>query len=67
MTFSMFVPALGMILSMSYEGKNKSELIVNSLPFDRKRSCHREIHICKYFSCSRWMFLTSDWFNTVAK
>ncbi|MBJ3791515.1 ABC-2 transporter permease, partial [Bacillus sp. OA1] len=30
MTFSMFVPALGMILSMSYEGKNKSELIVNS-------------------------------------
>ena len=36
MTFSMFVPTLGMILSMSYEGKNKSELIVNSLPFDRK-------------------------------
>ncbi|EPC8418892.1 MULTISPECIES: ABC-2 transporter permease [Bacillus cereus group] len=36
MTFSMFIPALGMILSMSYEGKNKSELIVNSLPFDRK-------------------------------
>ncbi|PEA79532.1 ABC transporter permease [Bacillus wiedmannii] len=36
MTFRMFIPALGMILSMSYEGKNKSELIVNSLPFDRK-------------------------------
>ncbi|WP_142287094.1 ABC-2 transporter permease, partial [Bacillus sp. S1-R2T1-FB] len=36
MTCSMFVPALGMILSMSYEGKNKSELIVNSLSFDRK-------------------------------
>ncbi|MDI6675805.1 ABC-2 transporter permease [Bacillus wiedmannii] len=47
MTFSMFVPALGMILSMSYEGKNKSELIVNSLPFDRK-----DIVIAKYIFVS---------------
>ncbi|MEJ9158865.1 ABC-2 transporter permease, partial [Bacillus cereus] len=47
MTFSMFVPALGMILSMSYEGKNKSELIVNSLPFDRK-----DIVIGKYIFVS---------------
>ncbi|HDX9649676.1 ABC transporter permease [Bacillus wiedmannii] len=47
MTFSMFVPTLGMILSMSYEGKNKSELIVNSLPFDRK-----DIVIGKYIFVS---------------
>lgn len=47
MTFSMFVPALGMILSMSYEGKNKSEMIVNSLPFARK-----EIVIAKYIFSS---------------
>ncbi|MGH1283355.1 ABC-2 transporter permease [Bacillus toyonensis] len=36
MTISVSIPFLGMILSMSYEGKNKSEMIVNSLPFDRK-------------------------------
>ncbi|TPV44036.1 ABC-2 transporter permease [Bacillus dicomae] len=47
MTFSMFVPALGMILSMSYEGKNKSEMIVNSLPFQRK-----DIVIGKYIFVS---------------
>jgi len=33
MTFSMFVPALGIILSMSYEGKNKSETIVGKYIF----------------------------------
>ncbi|TXS00487.1 ABC-2 transporter permease [Bacillus sp. SH7-1] len=47
MTFSMFVPALGIILSMSYEVKNKSEMIVNSLPFDRK-----DIVIGKYIFVS---------------
>ena len=47
MTFSMFVPALGIILSMSYEGKNKSETIVNSLPFERK-----DIVIGKYIFVS---------------
>lgn len=47
MTFSMFVPALGMILSMSYEGKNKNEMMVNSLPFDRK-----DIVIGKYIFVS---------------
>ncbi|HGH7173867.1 TPA: ABC-2 transporter permease [Bacillus wiedmannii] len=47
MTSSMFVPALGMILSMSYEGKNKSEIIVNSLPLQRK-----DIVIGKYIFVS---------------
>lgn len=47
MTFSMLVPALGMILSMSYEGKNKNEMMVNSLPFDRK-----DIVIGKYIFVS---------------
>ncbi|OOZ82540.1 ABC transporter permease [Bacillus cereus] len=36
MTISVSIPFLGTVLSMSYEGKNKSETIVNSLPFDRK-------------------------------
>ena len=36
MTLSISIPFLGMVLSMSYEGKNKSEMIVNSLPFERK-------------------------------
>ncbi|EJV81143.1 MULTISPECIES: ABC-2 transporter permease [Bacillus cereus group] len=36
MTLSISIPIIGMILSMSYEGKNKSEMIVNSLPFERK-------------------------------
>ncbi|PQZ58690.1 ABC transporter permease [Bacillus sp. MYb209] len=47
MTFSISIPILGMILSMSYEGKNKSEMIVNSLPFRRK-----EIVIAKYIFVS---------------
>ncbi|WP_242234731.1 ABC-2 transporter permease [Bacillus cereus group sp. BfR-BA-01316] len=47
MTFSISIPILGMILSMSYEGKNKSEMIVNSLPFQRK-----EIVIAKYIFVS---------------
>ena len=46
-TFSMFIPVLGMMLSMSYEKKNKSEMIVNSLPFQRK-----EIVIAKYIFVS---------------
>ncbi|MGE6311679.1 ABC-2 transporter permease [Bacillus cereus] len=46
-TFSMFIPALGMMLSMSYENKNKSEMLVNSLPFQRK-----EIVIAKYIFVS---------------
>ena len=36
MTISLSIPFLGMVLSMSYEGKNKSEMIVNSLPLQRK-------------------------------
>ncbi|CUB11441.1 hypothetical protein BN2127_JRS1_03227 [Bacillus cereus] len=36
MTISVSIPFLGTVLSMSYEGKNKSETIVNSLPFERK-------------------------------
>ncbi|EEL69023.1 MULTISPECIES: ABC-2 transporter permease [Bacillus] len=36
MTISVSIPFLGMVLSMSYEGKNKSEIIVNSLPLQRK-------------------------------
>ncbi|EJS04533.1 ABC-2 transporter permease [Bacillus sp. MYb56] len=36
MTISLSIPFLGMVLSMSYEGKNKSEIIVNSLPLQRK-------------------------------
>ncbi|MFD6505808.1 MULTISPECIES: ABC-2 transporter permease [unclassified Bacillus (in: firmicutes)] len=47
MTFSMFIPILGMMLSMSYENKNKSEMLVNSLPFQRK-----EIVIAKYIFVS---------------
>ncbi|MES5892489.1 ABC-2 transporter permease [Bacillus cereus group sp. RP43] len=47
MTFSMFIPVLGMMLSMSYEDKNKSEMIINSLPLQRK-----EIVIAKYIFVS---------------
>ncbi|AJH18483.1 MULTISPECIES: ABC-2 transporter permease [Bacillus] len=47
MTLSIAIPFLGMVLSMSYEGKNKSEMIVNSLPFERK-----EIVIAKYIFSS---------------
>ncbi|MGG0301976.1 ABC-2 transporter permease [Bacillus albus] len=47
MTFSMFIPVLGMMLSMSYEDRNKSEMIINSLPFQRK-----EIVIAKYIFIS---------------
>ena len=66
-TFSMFIPVLGMMLSMSYENKNKSEMIVNSLTVSTKRNCHSKIHICKHFSCFRWDFLTCGWFNSVTK
>ncbi|MBS9805125.1 ABC-2 transporter permease [Bacillus cereus] len=47
MTISVSIPFLGMVLSMSYEGKNKSEMIVNSLPFERK-----DIVIGKYIFVS---------------
>ncbi|MGE6551981.1 ABC-2 transporter permease [Bacillus mycoides] len=47
MTISLSIPFLGMVLSMSYEGKNKSEIIVNSLPLQRK-----EIVIAKYIFVS---------------
>ncbi|QOW27533.1 ABC-2 transporter permease [Bacillus cereus] len=47
MTFIMFIPVLGMMLSMSYEDRNKSEMIINSLPFQRK-----EIVIAKYIFLS---------------
>lgn len=47
MTFIMFIPVLGMMLSMSYENKNKSEMIINSLPFQ-----HKEIVIAKYIFVS---------------
>ncbi|HHK5531928.1 ABC transporter permease [Bacillus cereus] len=47
MTFIMFIPVLGMMLSMSYENRNKSEMIINSLPFQRK-----EIVIAKYIFVS---------------
>ncbi|PEJ99567.1 ABC transporter permease [Bacillus wiedmannii] len=47
MTISVSIPFLGMVLSMSYEGKNKSEMIVNSLPFERK-----DIVIGKYMFVS---------------
>ncbi|MBE7102093.1 ABC-2 transporter permease [Bacillus cereus] len=47
MTFCMFMPILGMMLSMSYEEKNKSEMVLNSLPFQRK-----EIVIAKYIFSS---------------
>lgn len=47
MTISVSIPFLGMVLSMSYEWKNKSEIIVNSLPFQRK-----EIVIAKYIFVS---------------
>lgn len=43
----MFIPVLGMMLSMSYEDKNKSEMIINSLPLQRK-----EIVIAKYIFVS---------------
>ncbi|MGF9765925.1 ABC-2 transporter permease [Bacillus albus] len=36
MTFIMFIPVLGMMLSMIYEDRNKSEMVINSLPFQRK-------------------------------
>ncbi|MFC9415613.1 ABC-2 transporter permease [Bacillus mobilis] len=47
MSISVSIPFLGMVLSMSYEGKNKSEIIVNSLPFERK-----DIVIGKYIFVS---------------
>ncbi|PDZ68675.1 ABC transporter permease [Bacillus cereus] len=47
MTISVSIPFLGMVLSMSYEGKNTSEIIVNSLPFERK-----DIVIGKYIFVS---------------
>lgn len=47
MTISVSIPFLGMVLSMSYEWKNKSEIIVNSLPLQRK-----EIVIAKYIFVS---------------
>ncbi|KAB2444695.1 ABC-2 transporter permease [Bacillus luti] len=47
MTFSMFIPVLGMMQSMNYENKNKSEMIINSLPLQRK-----EIVIAKYIFAS---------------
>ncbi|MFB6730561.1 ABC-2 transporter permease [Bacillus mobilis] len=47
MSISVSIPFLGMVLSMSYEGKNKSEMIVNSLPFERK-----DIVIGKYIFVS---------------
>ncbi len=47
MTFSMFIPVLGIMLLMSYENKNKSEMLVNSLPLQRK-----EIVIAKYIFVS---------------
>ncbi|MGZ7150770.1 ABC-2 transporter permease [Bacillus sp. BC08] len=47
MPFIMFIPVLGMMLSMSYENRNKSEMIINSLPFQRK-----EIVIAKYIFVS---------------
>ncbi|RBP31236.1 MULTISPECIES: ABC-2 transporter permease [Bacillus] len=47
MTISLSIPFLGMVLSMSYEGKNKSEMLVNSLPLQRK-----EIVIAKYIFVS---------------
>ncbi|MGH1294877.1 ABC-2 transporter permease [Bacillus pretiosus] len=47
MTFIMFIPVLGMMLSMSYENRNKSEMIINSLPFNRT-----DIVIAKYIFVS---------------
>ncbi|EOP35735.1 MULTISPECIES: ABC-2 transporter permease [Bacillus cereus group] len=47
MTISVSIPFLGMVLSMSYEWKNKSEIIVNSLPLQRK-----DIVIAKYIFVS---------------
>lgn len=47
MTFIMFIPVLGMMLSMVYEDRNKSEMVINSLPFQRK-----EIVIAKYIFVS---------------
>ncbi|MGH0676083.1 ABC-2 transporter permease [Bacillus luti] len=47
MTFSMFIPVLGMMQSMNCENKNKSEMIINSLPLQRK-----EIVIAKYIFAS---------------
>lgn len=47
MTFIMFIPVLGMMLSMIYEDRNKSEMVINSLPFQRK-----EIVIAKYIFVS---------------
>ena len=47
MTFSLSIPVLGMMLSMNYENKNKSERLVNSLPLQRK-----EIVIAKYIFAS---------------
>ncbi|GAB6553085.1 ABC-2 transporter permease [Bacillus mobilis] len=47
MSISVSIPFLGMVMSMSYEGKNKSEIIINSLPFERK-----DIVIGKYIFVS---------------
>ncbi|WP_144612643.1 ABC-2 transporter permease [Bacillus cereus] len=47
MTFIMFIPVLGTMLSMIYEDRNKSEMVINSLPFQRK-----EIVIAKYIFVS---------------
>ncbi|MBE5104217.1 ABC-2 transporter permease [Bacillus thuringiensis] len=47
MTLSISIPILGTIWSTSYEARNKSEMIVNSLPFQRK-----EIVIAKYIFVS---------------
>ncbi|MBE7098091.1 ABC-2 transporter permease [Bacillus cereus] len=47
MTISVSIHFLGMVLSMIYEGENKSEMIVNGLPFERK-----DIVIGKYMFVS---------------
>ncbi|PFL22902.1 ABC transporter permease [Bacillus cereus] len=47
MTLGISIPILGMIWSMSYEERNKSEMILSSLPFQRK-----EIVIAKYIFVS---------------
>ncbi|GLV62269.1 ABC transporter permease [Bacillus mycoides] len=47
MTLSISIPILGTIWSTNYEARNKSEMIVNSLPFERK-----EIVIAKYIFVS---------------
>ena len=47
MTLSITIPILGTIWSTSYEARNKSEKILNSLPLQRK-----EIVIAKYIFIS---------------